>query len=64
MSEHQLIGATVRATNRTFGLAHGRPLGEEETVSEIVCEYDMTIRTEEGNVYANGDYVVMREKGD
>lgn len=60
---HKIIGATIRATNRTYGLAPARPWGEPETVAEVVCEYDMTIRTAEGNVYANGDYRIMRYAG-
>jgi hypothetical protein len=60
MSHHKIIGATIRATNRTHGLAPSRPWGKEETVEEIVCEYDMTIRTVEGNTYLNGDYTIMR----
>lgn len=58
--QNKIIGAIIRATNRTYGLAPSRPLGEEETVMEIVSEYDMTIRTFEGNVYLNGDYMIMR----
>lgn len=57
---HKIIGATIRATNRTYGLAPARPLGDPETVTEVVSEYDMTIRTAEGNVYLNGDYRIMR----
>ena len=57
---HKIIGAAVRATNRTHGLAPSRPLGDEETVAEVVNEYNMTIRTTEGNVYSSGDYRIMR----
>ena len=57
---HKIIGATIRATNRTYGLAPARAWGHEETVAEVVCEYDMTIRTVEGNTYMNGGYTIMR----
>lgn len=60
MSHHKIIGATIRATNRSHGLAPARPWGEAETVAEVVCEYDMTIRTVEGNTYLNGGYTIMR----
>lgn len=59
-SAAKIIGATVRATNRTYGLAPAREAGEPETVVEVVSAYDMTIRTAEGNVYANGDYTIVR----
>ncbi len=57
---NKLIGATVRATNRTYGLLPSQPYGPEETVAKIVNEYDMTIKTVEGNVYPNGGYLVVR----
>ena len=60
MGQHRIIGATVRATNRTYGLAPAREMGPEETVAEVLYSYDMTIRTVEGNTYLNGDYLVIR----
>lgn len=60
MNHDNLIGATVRATNRTFGLRPAQPYGEEETVAEIVDAYHLVIKTVEGNVYSNGDFLVMR----
>ena len=60
MSAHKLIGATVRATNRTYGLAPARPWGEPETVAEVLNEHSLTIRTVEGNVYLLGGYLIMR----
>jgi hypothetical protein len=59
-TQHRIIGATVRATNRTFGLAPARPAGADETVTEVVNEYDLTIATDKGNVYANGDFTIVR----
>lgn len=61
-NEHKLVGATVRATNRTYGLAPSRAWGEPETVKQVVCEYDSTIETVEGNTYLNGDYTIIRYK--
>lgn len=57
---HKIIGATVRATNRTFGLAPSRPAGDPETVVEVVDDYSLTIRTDAGNVYGNGDFTIVR----
>lgn len=57
---NRILGATIRATNRTHGLAPARPYGDLETVAEVVNPYDMTIRTVEGNVYPNGGYLIMR----
>ena len=60
MSAHKLIGATVRAANRTHGLAPARPWGEPETVAEVLNEHSLTIRTVEGNVYLLGGYLIVR----
>lgn len=60
MAQHKIIGATIRATNRTHGLAPARDWGKPETVTEVVNEYDMTIATAEGNIYLNGDYTIIR----
>lgn len=57
-TQHKIIGATVRATNRTHGLTPARDSGKPETVTEVVDEYDMTIRTSEGNVYLRGGYTI------
>jgi hypothetical protein len=54
-----LIGATVRATNRTYGLAPARDYGPDETVIKVDA-YDSTVYTTEGNRYPNGGYLVMR----
>jgi hypothetical protein len=56
----KIIGATVRATNRTHGLRPAQPLGPEETVAEVVNSYNLTIRTVEGNVYLNGGFTIIR----
>lgn len=55
----QLIGATIRPTNRTYGLVPAQPWGSEETVARVDA-YDSTIYTTEGNAYLNGGYTVMR----
>lgn len=60
---HKLIGATVRATNRTYGLAPARPLGDEEIVTKV-DSYDSTIYTDKGNCYLLGGYLVMRHAED
>lgn len=61
MIQHtKLIGATIRANNRTFGLAPARDWGEPETVVSIVDHYHLTIETEEGNLYLNGDFTIVR----
>ena len=56
----RIIGATIRATNRTFGLVPSRTHGEPEIVVELVNAYDLTVKTDAGNVYANGDFVIVR----
>lgn len=56
---HKLIGATIRATNRTYGLAPARDYGPDETVVKVNA-YDATVYTAEGNCYLLGGYVVMR----
>jgi hypothetical protein len=56
---HKLIGATIRATNRTYGLAPARPYGDEETVTDV-DPYDASVKTAEGNSYMLGGYLVMR----
>lgn len=56
---HRLVGATVQATNRTFGLAPAREPGSPEIVVEVLDPYDLTVRTDAGNVYLNGDYRVL-----
>ena len=61
---NRLIGATVRATNRTYGLAPARPAGEPETVARILDPYALLIETAEGNVYANGDFTIVRFNGE
>lgn len=57
---HKIIGATVRAANRTYGLRPPQDHGPEETVAEVVNDYNLTIRTVEGNVYSNGNFLLMR----
>lgn len=59
-SPQRMIGATIRATNRTHGLAPARDAGDPEVVVEVVNAYDLTVRTDAGNVYANGDYSIVR----
>lgn len=53
-----LLGAMVRATNRTHGLAPACDYGPEEMVVKVDA-YDATVYTAEGNCYLNGGYVVM-----
>jgi hypothetical protein len=55
----RIIGATIRATNRTFGLAPARPAGEPETVTEVIDAYSLIVGTDAGNVYANGDFTIV-----
>lgn len=57
---HKIIGATVRAMNRTYGLLPPQDYGPQETVAEVVNDYNLTIRTVEGNVYSNGNFLLMR----
>lgn len=58
-----LIGATVRAANRTYGLIPARPWGPEETIARVDT-YDSTIYTTAGNTYLNGSYTIMRYAAD
>jgi hypothetical protein len=57
---HKLIGATVRAANRTYGLLPPQDYGPEETVAEVLDAHSLLIRTAEGNVYSNGNFLLMR----
>lgn len=62
---HKLVGTTIRATNRTFGLAPARSAGAEETVETVVDPYTNMVKTVEGNVYdGNGEYMIMRYRED
>jgi len=56
----RIIGATIRATNRTHGLRPAQPWGPEETVTEVINTYNLTVATAEGNVYLNGDFTIIR----
>lgn len=53
----RLLGATVCATNRTYGLAPSREPGPAETVVKV-DPYDNTVETAEGNTYLSGDYTI------
>ncbi len=55
-SAPRIIGATVYALNRTHGLAPAREPGGKEKVVEVIDGHTGLIRTEAGNVYANGDF--------
>lgn len=46
----RIIGATVYALNRTYGLAPAREAGGDETVVEVIDGYSGLIRTDAGNV--------------
>lgn len=56
----RIIGATIYALNRTFGLAPARPAGDDETVTEVIDSHSGLVRTDAGNVYANGDFGIKR----
>ena len=56
----RFIGATIRATHRTFGLRPAQPAGPEETVVKIVDDYHLTVETDAGNRYTNGDFTCIR----
>jgi hypothetical protein len=59
---HKLIGAIIRATNRTHGLTPALAWGKEETVA-AVDPYDNTVRTTDGNTYLAAGYQIMRYAG-
>lgn len=56
----RIIGATIYALNRTHGLAPARPAGPDEKVVEVIDGHSGLIRTDAGNVYANGDFGIKR----
>lgn len=56
----KIIGATVYALNRTFGLAPAREHGTHETVTEVIDSRTGLIRTDQGNIYSNGDFNVVK----
>ena len=56
----RIIGATIYALNLTHGLAPAREPGADETVVEVINDYSGLIRTDAGNVYANGDFAIKR----
>lgn len=56
----KILGATVYALNLTHGLAPAREAGPHEVVVEVINEYSGLIRTDAGNVYANGDFNIVR----
>lgn len=58
-TNHRFVGATVRATNDTYGLTPSREMGDEEIVKSII-PYDGTILTDKGNCYLAGGYRIMR----
>ncbi|MGF3055653.1 hypothetical protein [Microbacterium sp. YY-01] len=55
-----IIGATVYALNRTFGLAPARDAGSPEIVVEVIDGYSGLIKTNAGKVYSNGDFGILR----
>ena len=57
---NRMLGATIRADNRTYGLAPARPAGQPETVADIADPYCLTVITTAGNRYSNGDFTVLR----
>ena len=57
---NRMLGATISADNRTYGLAPARPAGQPETVAEIADPYCLTVITTAGNRYSNGDFTVLR----
>ncbi|WP_454112789.1 hypothetical protein [Microbacterium maritypicum] len=59
-STPKIVGATVYALNKTHGLAPAREAGEPETVTEVINDYSGLIRTDAGNVYANGEFGILR----
>lgn len=59
----KIIGATVYALNKTYGLAPARETGPAETVTEVIDSRTGLILTAEGNVYSNGDFGIQKFKG-
>ena len=57
---NRMLGATISADNRTYGLAPARPAGQPETVAEIADPYCLTVITTAGNCYRNGNFTVLR----
>jgi hypothetical protein len=56
----RIIGATIYALNLTHGLAPAREAGADEKVVEVINGYSGIVRTDAGNVYANGDFGIRR----
>lgn len=56
----RIIGATIYALNRTHGLAPARERGQDESVTEVIDGHTGLIKTDAGNVYANGDFGITR----
>ena len=57
---NRMLGATISADNATYGLAPARPAGPHETVTEVANDYDLSVRTAEGNYHLGGTYTVIR----
>lgn len=58
---HKLIGATIREAPRTYGLVPPKPYGPDEIVA-WADDYDGAVRTEDGNYYSLGGYLVIRHR--
>lgn len=56
----KIIGASIRAANRTYGITPSQPPGPVETVLEVVNPYTGLIRTVEGNLYRNGNFSILK----
>ena len=57
---NRMLGATISADNRTYGLAPARPAGQPETVADIADPYCLTVITTAGNCYRNGNVTGLR----
>ena len=56
---NRMLGATIRADNRTYGLAPARPAGQPETVADIADPYCLTAITTAARLVAVGDVVFL-----
>ena len=57
---NRMLGATISADNRTYGLRPAQAPGPHETVTEVTNAYDLSVRTAEGNYHLGGTYTVIR----
>ena len=49
---NRMLGATISADNRTYGLAPARPAGQPETVADIADPYCLTVMAEAATAFA------------